>query len=36
MNEDDFREDLQEFANICGLPNCAIEDFNNHIEYICI
>ena len=27
-----FRTELNEFANICGLPNCAEKDFDRHVE----
>ena len=27
-----LRRDLNEFANICGLPDCSQNDFDRHVE----
>ena len=29
-----FRSELNEFANICGLPNCAQDNFDRHVEVL--
>ncbi len=36
MDEKEFERELNEFANICGLPNCAKRDFEEYVDYLIV